>query len=95
MTDWDERTAALARRFEAQAAEMAKAIEISLARGAWNELVSPCHSLAGRAGMFGHVAIGDAARALEEAIGEGVPPREMAPLASQLLDRLAALRQDR
>ena len=87
--------AALAARFAAQAGETATVIKAFLVRQAWTELAGPCHSLAGRAGMFGHADVGDAARAVEEAIDAGGAPDEIAQLTTVLLDRLRALRQSR
>jgi HPt (histidine-containing phosphotransfer) domain-containing protein len=95
MSEIDERLAALAARFADQAIASIDLIEACLARRAWTELSEPCHSLAGRAGMFGYSAIGDAARSVEEAIDAGASPDELELLAGQLLDRLNALRQDR
>lgn len=95
MNGMDERLAALGARFVEQAIESADVIEACLARRAWAELAIPCHSLAGRAGMFGHAPIGDAARAVEEAIDAQASPGEIERLAAELLDRLNRLRQDR
>ncbi|QCB54870.1 Hpt domain-containing protein [Sphingopyxis sp. PAMC25046] len=95
MNGMDERLAALGARFVEQAIEIADAIEACLARQAWVELAAPCHSLAGRAGMFGYTAIGDAARAVEEAIDAQASRGEIEHLAAELLDRLNRLRQDR
>lgn len=95
MDDIDARMAALAARFAAQAEESAAVIEACLARCAWTELTAPCHSLAGRAGMFGQAALGDAARSVEEAVDARAPPVEIERLTADLLRRLRALRQDR
>ena len=45
--------------------------------------------------MFGHAPIGDAARAVEEAIDAQASSGEIEHLAAELLDRLNRLRQDR
>lgn len=95
MDEIDARLATLTARFVVQAEELAIVIEACLVRGAWDELMMPCHSLAGRAGMFGHAAIGDAARAVEEAVAAGASPDEIRRLAAGLLDRLRSLRQER
>lgn len=95
MNGMDERLVALGARFVEQAIASADAIKACLARRAWAELAVPCHSLAGRAGMFGHAVIGDAARAVEEAIDAQVSPDEIERLATELLDGLNGLRQDR
>lgn len=95
MNGMDERLAALGARFVEQAIESADTIEACLARRAWADLAVPCHSLAGRAGMFGHAAIGDAARLVEEAIDARAAPGEIERLTAGLLDCLNKLRQDR
>lgn len=95
MGELDARLASLAARFAAEAGRMAGVIETGLARHAWDDLIEPCHSLAGRAGMFGYPVIGDAARALEEAIEAKVAPTEKERLAAELLDCLQPLRQER
>ncbi len=95
MNGMDERLAALGARFVEQAIESAATVEACLARRAWGELAAPCHGLAGRAGMFGHAAVGDAARAVEEAIDDQASPGEIERLTAVLLDCLNGLRQDR
>lgn len=45
--------------------------------------------------MFGYPVIGDAARALEEAIEAKAAPTEKERLAAELLDCLQPLRQER
>lgn len=91
MGEIDARLAALAERFAAQAAETGVAIEDSLERGDRAELSRLSHSLAGRAGMFGYGAIGDAARAVEEAIDAGRSPDDVNGLTRDLLGRLGAM----
>lgn len=95
MNGMDERLAALGARFVEQAIESVDTIEACLASRVWADLAVPCHSLAGRAGMFGHAAVGDAARAVEEAIDAKAAPGEIERLTAVLLDRLNGLRQDR
>ena len=60
MAEIDARLAAIAERFAAQAGETATEIAAALGREDWSELARLGHSLAGRAGMFGYGAIGDA-----------------------------------
>lgn len=91
MHEVDSRLAAIAERFAAQAGETATAIAASLAREDWAELSRLSHSLAGRAGMFGYGAVGEAARAVEEAIDGGRPTAHIAGLTQALLGQLAAM----
>lgn len=77
--------AALRSRFVDQARGEAAAIARHVAAGEWQALRDLCHGLAGRAGMFGFPALGDAARTVEEAIDDGAPPQRLAPLADDLL----------
>lgn len=76
--------AALRTRFVDQARGEAAAIARHVAAGEWQAVRDICHGLAGRAGMFGFAALGDAARAVEEAIDEGAPSDRLAPLADDL-----------
>lgn len=91
MAEIDARLAAIAERFAAQAAETAAEIGSALDRGDGPELARLAHSLAGRAGMFGFSAIGDAARRVEEALDAGVSGQELACLTRGLLAHLAEL----
>jgi HPt (histidine-containing phosphotransfer) domain-containing protein len=91
MADIDARLAAIAERFAAQAAETAAEIGVALDREDRPELARLAHSLAGRAGMFGYGAIGDAARRVEEAVDAGVSGPELAGLTRDLLGHLAEL----
>lgn len=93
MTNVDERLAALSARFVEQAGATIGAIEQALARQAWADLAGHCHSLAGRAGMFGHPAIGERARAVELAVDEQRSHGEIASLTGDLLAQLEALSQ--
>jgi HPt (histidine-containing phosphotransfer) domain-containing protein len=92
MAEIDARLAAIAERFAAAAGESAAAIEAALGREDWSELARLCHSLAGRAGMFGHAEIGDAARAVEEAVDGGLSGSELAALTRDLLGRMELLK---
>lgn len=91
MAEIDARLAAIAERFAAAAGESAAAIEAALGREDWSELARLGHSLAGRAGMFGYGAIGDAARRIEEAVDAGLSGKEIAGLTRDLLGHLAEL----
>jgi len=93
MSEFDERLAALAARFFVEATGSIAFIEACLARRDWIDLSARCHSLAGRAGMFGQAPLGEAARAVEEAIDAAAPAAVIEPLALALLDQLRALRQ--
>jgi len=91
MAEIDARLAAIAERFAAQAGETATEIAAALGREDWSELARLGHSLAGRAGMFGYGAIGDAARRVEEAVDAGLSGEEIAGLIRDLLGHLAEL----
>ena len=95
MAEFDERVAALTARFTGEAIGSMAVIEACLTRRAWADLSTQCHSLAGRAGMFGQASLGEAARAVEEAIDAKAPATVIKPLALDLLDQLRALRQER
>ena len=91
MAEIDARLAAIAERFAAQAGETAAEISAALDREDWSELARLGHSLAGRAGMFGYGAIGEAARAVEEAVNAGLSNEMIACLTQDLLRRMAEL----
>lgn len=91
MAEIDARLAAIAERFAAQAGETAAEIAAALDREDWSELARLSHSLAGRAGMFGYSAIGDAARSVEEAVDAGLADDVKVRLAQDLLAQMAAL----
>lgn len=95
MTEFDQRMMALRARFVARATEEAGRIEAHLASGAWGDLRDVCHGLAGRAGMFGFPAVGEAARAVEEAIDAEAVPERIRPLAEALLIGLREMPQGR
>ena len=86
---------ALRARFVAQAQEEARAIEAQLEAGGWLNLRDISHGLSGRAGMFGCPAIGDAARAVEDAIDAGAARAEIGALVGALLARMRELPQGR
>lgn len=91
MAEIDARLAAIAERFAAQAGETAKEIGAALEREDWSELARLSHSLAGRAGMFGYAAIGEAARRVEEAGDAGLSGDMIASLTQDLLVKMAQL----
>lgn len=91
MAEIDARLAAIAERFAAQAGETATEIGAALDRDDWSELARISHSLAGRAGMFGYAAIGDAARRVEEAVDAGLSGGAIAGLTQDLLVKMAEL----
>ena len=91
MDEIDARLPAIAERFAAAARDSTAAIKAALDREDWSELARLCHSLAGRAGMFGHAEIGEAARAVEEGLGAGLSRPVVAALTRDLLDRMALL----
>lgn len=92
MAEIDGRLAAIAERFAAQAGETAAEIEDALDRENWSELARISHSLAGRAGMFGYGAIGDAARRVEEAVNAGVSGAAVVGLTLDLLVKMGELK---
>lgn len=91
MAEIDARLAAIAERFAAQAGETAAEIAAALDREDWSELARLSHNLAGRAGMFGYAAIGEAARGVEEAVDAGLSGDTIASLAQDLLVKMAEL----
>lgn len=91
MAEIDARLAAIAERFAAQAGETAAEIGAALDREDWSELARLAHSLAGRAGMFGYGAIGNAARSVEEAVDSGLSTEAIARLTQYLLAQMAEL----
>ena len=91
MAEIDARLAAIAERFAAQAGQTAAEIATALDREDWSELARLSHSLAGRAGMFGYAAIGEAARRVEEAVDARLSTDTIASLAQDLLVRMAEL----
>jgi HPt (histidine-containing phosphotransfer) domain-containing protein len=91
MAEIDARLAAIAERFAAQAGEAAAEIAAALDRDDWSELARLGHSLAGRAGMFGYGAMGDAARAVEEAVDAGLSSEKIVGLTQDLLAQMAKL----
>ncbi|WP_447765551.1 Hpt domain-containing protein [Sphingopyxis panaciterrae] len=91
MAEIDARLAAIAERFAAQAAETSAAIAAALDGEDRSELARLTHSLAGRAGMLGYGAIGNAARAVEEAVDAGFSGDAITGLTQDLLSELVQL----
>ena len=87
MDDIDERLAAFSRLFAEQAGASAEAIENAANTGDVQRLQQLCHSLAGRAGMFGEAALGEAASRIEHALDAGQSPQSL----SAAIDGLTAL----
>ena len=77
MDDIDERLAAFSRLFAERAGASAEAIENASNSGDVQRLQQLCHSLAGRAGMFGEAAVGDAASRIEQALDAGQSPQNL------------------
>ncbi|PNQ75520.1 hypothetical protein BA950_12400 [Erythrobacter sp. SAORIC-644] len=86
MDDIDERLAAFSRLFAEQAGASAEAIENASNTGDVQRLQQLCHSLAGRAGMFGEAALGEAASRIEQALEAGQSPQSL----SAAIDGLTA-----
>jgi HPt (histidine-containing phosphotransfer) domain-containing protein len=91
LSEFDERMVALRARFLARAVAETGEIEAYIAAGAWQAVRDISHGLSGRAGMFGFAAIGDAARAVEEAIDAGAAPDSVRALAAALLAQMRGL----
>ncbi|MFI8666152.1 Hpt domain-containing protein [Qipengyuania sp. NPDC077410] len=87
MDDIDERLAAFSRLFAEHAGASAEAIENAANTGDVQRLQQLCHSLAGRAGMFGEAALGEAASRIEQALDAGQSPQSL----SAAIDGLTAL----
>ena len=85
MTDFDAQISALRERFVARMATERVVIADELDRGGWGAVRDVCHGLSGLAAMFGLAPIGDAARAVEDAVDDGAPPEAIRALAAVLL----------
>ncbi|HEY0627096.1 MAG TPA: Hpt domain-containing protein [Allosphingosinicella sp.] len=94
MSAFDERMAQLRARFVVRAAEQREQLTAALMAGDRDEVRRLAHGLSGSAGVFGFPEISVDAQAVEEAVDEGASDEELKPLASKLLDRLAAASQD-
>lgn len=95
MAELDDRMAALRDRFIAQTAKDVERLRAGIAAGERLDVRDICHGLAGRAGMFGFPELGDAARALEEAIDRGDAPEALDWLTDRLLAEAERLAQGR
>jgi HPt (histidine-containing phosphotransfer) domain-containing protein len=95
VTGMEDRLAQLRQRFLADCAEQAQAIRSAMDAREWMAVRDLCHSLSGRAGMFGFAAVGLAAQRLEERIDEDASEDERRRLAGGLLERLDGLPQGR
>jgi HPt (histidine-containing phosphotransfer) domain-containing protein len=87
--------AALRERFVARMAVERVEIEAELARGGWRAVRDVCHGLSGLAAVFGLAPIGDAARAVEDAVNDGAPPEVVRALAAVLLAQMKDADQGR
>ena len=85
MNEFDARMAALRERFVTRMAAERVEIEAELARGGWHAVRDICHGLSGLAGVFGLAPIGDAARAVEDAVDDGASPEAVRALGAVLL----------
>ena len=95
MTDFDAQIAALRERFVTRMAAERVVIAAELARGGWIAVRDICHGLSGLAGVFGYAPIGDAARAVEDAVDDGAGPEIVRELAAVLLARMKDADQGR
>jgi HPt (histidine-containing phosphotransfer) domain-containing protein len=86
MADFATRMAMLRARFLAQLAQELPAIAAHAEADRWDEVQQLCHGIAGRAGMFGFTALGDAARDVDEAIDAGRGARSVRPLVARLVE---------
>jgi HPt (histidine-containing phosphotransfer) domain-containing protein len=84
----ESKLAELAARFAARAPAERVAIANALAAGDTPAVIDRAHKLAGIAGMFGHIEVGQAALALEEAALAGVDCEERGAALLALLDAL-------
>ena len=89
--DLESRLAELKIRFRAQLVSQAAILNHALETGGRDVILETCHARAGRAGMFGETAIGDAAREVEEALREDVDDELLTVLVKRLLDRVDAV----
>lgn len=87
--------AALRERFAARALGQADLIAGHAETGDRTGLRELCHGMAGTAGTFGFAPLGEAARAVEEAIDEAADDSLLERLTGQLLAELSKLPQGR
>ena len=91
MADFQARMAGLRARFLVQAARETDELTAHAQAQRWDVMRDICHGLAGRAGLFGFAALGDAARHVEEAIEDGRHGAALQPLIERLTAELKAL----
>lgn len=94
MSEIDERLAAFSALFAAHADTTADTIRNAANENDADDLRRLCHSLAGRAGMFGQMAIGDAALSIERALDAGRTPDSLVLDVDNLVARLESLAAD-
>ena len=95
MSDFDRGMQALRRRFAASLGDHADTLEKLRADGAWGDMLSIAHGLAGRSGMFGYEVVGMAARDLEERIEAGAAEATLEDLLDRLVLALRTGAQER
>lgn len=94
MSEIDERLAAMSSLFAEHADSSADAIGNAHDADDTETLKRLCHSLSGRAAMFGHANIGDAARSIELALDEGQAPVSLTSEVNYLVAGLRSLSAD-
>lgn len=90
MDEFDRRMDALRLRFRARAAADAGALRDAWAERDLDALRRIAHGLAGNAGLFGYSELGDAARALDDALGTPVEDAQLAPRLEAILALIPA-----
>jgi len=95
MKEFDAQIAALRERFVTRMATERVVIAAELDREGWVAVRDICHGLSGLAGIFGLAPIGDAARAVEDAVDDGAPPETVRALAAILLGLMQEADQGR
>jgi len=85
MKEFDAQIAALRERFLVRMAAERVVIAAELDRDGWGAVRDICHGLSGLAAVFGLAPIGDAARAVEDAVDDSAPPETTRALAAILL----------
>jgi HPt (histidine-containing phosphotransfer) domain-containing protein len=95
VTEFDARMAELRERFVTRMVAERVEIEAELARGGWGAVRDVCHGLSGLAGVFGLAPIGDAARAVEDAVNDGASAEAIRALGAVLLARMKDADQGR
>lgn len=92
MNGFDDRFAALQKRFKNDAKFQLAQIQAALTSQDWRAIREICHSLSGRAGMFGYPGLGERAQVLEEAIDVNLPEPDRTALCQQVAGLLNLIR---